>query len=123
VRTREAAPDVNQEVIAVPDLYQQMDDLMALHGRVYQVFASGLEGNNFMGVAADLATALAATPEGGYVLEVDRGAGYRGAVDRIYEKARLFIRGRNARARALEDAYQQALEILQDVEEGGGSVG
>jgi ubiquinone biosynthesis protein COQ9 len=50
-------------------------------------------------------------------------AGDRGAVTRIYAKARLFIRGRNARRRALEDAYQEALEILQDVEEGGGSVG
>jgi predicted chitinase len=50
-------------------------------------------------------------------------AGDRDAVTRIYAKARLFIRDRNARRRALEDAYQEALEILQDVEEGGGSVG
>jgi hypothetical protein len=50
-------------------------------------------------------------------------AGDYDAVNRIYAKARLFIRGRNARRRALEDAYQEALEILQDVEEEGGGVG
>ncbi len=53
------------------DLYKQMDDLMALHGRVYQVFAPG---GGFLAVKGELGAALdAAAASCGIVLEVDRG--------------------------------------------------
>jgi hypothetical protein len=62
---------LDAEATTATDLYQQMDDLMALHGRVYQVFVPGGE---FLGAKADLASALeAAAPGRGFVLEADRG--------------------------------------------------